>query len=147
MVKNCSCYNSMRAVVRWTRNQTTNWSGLNIIYVCTVPHNHIKAVFKIPCLGEINNFTLSTIVLRINIVQQYGRLKLITMEMEKLCTNTITRGGRTHFRAFLWINKHAFSRLQSILLLRVQYCCFLLAQLLLGANRLQECTSRDTRSV
>ena len=47
-------------------------------------------VFKIPCLDEINNFTLSTKVFRINIVQQYGRLKLVTMEMEKLCTNTVT---------------------------------------------------------
>ena len=35
-------------------------------------------------LGEINAFTLSTILLRIEPVQQYGRLKLVTMEMEKL---------------------------------------------------------------
>ena len=90
LVKNCSCYNSMQVVVWWTRNQTINWSGLNIIYVCTVPHDHIKAVFKMLCLGEINAFTLSTLVLRINPVQQYDRLKLVTMEIEKLCTNTIT---------------------------------------------------------
>ena len=35
-------------------------------------------------LGEINAFTLSTILSRIKPVQQYGRLKLLTMEMEKL---------------------------------------------------------------
>ena len=41
-------------------------------------------------LGEINSFTLCTIVSRIKPVQQYsrlklqyGRLKLVTMEMEK----------------------------------------------------------------
>ena len=35
-------------------------------------------------LGEINAFTLSTILSRIKPVQQYGQLKLVTMEMEKL---------------------------------------------------------------
>ena len=35
-------------------------------------------------LGEINAFTLSTILSRIKPVQQYGRLKLVTMEIEKL---------------------------------------------------------------
>ena len=35
-------------------------------------------------LGEIDAFTLSTIVSRIKPVQQYGRLKIVTMEMEKL---------------------------------------------------------------
>ena len=35
-------------------------------------------------LGEIIAFTLSTILSRIKPVQQYGRLKLVTMEMEKL---------------------------------------------------------------
>ena len=37
-------------------------------------------------LGEINVFTLGTIVSLIKHVQQYGRLKLVTMEMEKLYT-------------------------------------------------------------
>ena len=35
-------------------------------------------------LGEINAFTLFTIVSRIKPFQQYGRLKLVTIEMEKL---------------------------------------------------------------
>ena len=35
-------------------------------------------------LSEINAFTPFTIVLRIKLVQQYGRLKLVTMEMQKL---------------------------------------------------------------
>ena len=35
-------------------------------------------------LGEIIAFTLSTILSRIKPVQQYGQLKLVTMEMEKL---------------------------------------------------------------
>ena len=35
-------------------------------------------------LGEINTFTLCIIVSRIKPVQQYGRLKLVTMETEKL---------------------------------------------------------------
>ena len=44
-------------------------------------------VFKMLCfinLGEIIAFTLSTILSRIKPSQQYGRLKLVTMEMEKL---------------------------------------------------------------
>ena len=46
-------------------------------------------VFKMLCfykLSEINAFTLSTILLCIKPVQQYCRLKLVTMEMEKLCS-------------------------------------------------------------
>ena len=35
-------------------------------------------------LGEINTFTLCIIVSRIKPVEQYGRLKLVTMETEKL---------------------------------------------------------------
>ena len=35
-------------------------------------------------LNEINAFTPFTIVLRIKPVQQYGRLRLVTMEMQKL---------------------------------------------------------------
>ena len=34
-------------------------------------------------LGEINALTLSTILSRIKPIQQYGRLKLVTMDMEK----------------------------------------------------------------
>ena len=42
-------------------------------------------------LSEINAFTPFTIVSLIKPVQQYGRLKLVTMEMQKLCIFCITR--------------------------------------------------------
>ena len=41
-------------------------------------------------LSEINGFTLSTIVSRTKPVQQYGRLELVTMEMEKLYWPSVT---------------------------------------------------------
>ena len=40
-------------------------------------------------LSEINAFTLSTIDLCIKPFQQYGQLKLVTMEMEKLYCSTL----------------------------------------------------------
>ena len=40
--------------------------------------------------GKINAFTLSIIVSRIKPVQQYGRLKLVTMEMERLYKIIVT---------------------------------------------------------
>ena len=49
-------------------------------------------VFKMLHLGKITTITLSTIVSHIKPVQQYGRLQLVTVEMEKLYTWTMDTG-------------------------------------------------------
>ena len=76
-------------------------------------------VFKMLYFYKINALTLSTILSHIKPVQQYGRLKLVTMEMEKLYQDTVIFKTLRNTSIISKLHPYFVGKLVS----RVEYSC------------------------